>query len=1056
MRRGKPGWPQGEGAPLRHSAAAVEPPLWWHLLEIGWRSLIAMVILTALVVGLLTLLDQQRFAAQRTATLADEVNRLEAVATLLSGDLDWVIGRSRILAESSTLKDYLDQPSTPGLLRLQSEITSLALHSGLYHDIWLTDRSGDVELHIAYDDGQSRPVAGQETPPHIRRAVAELQTRDIYISPLQRHGDDEALTILIALRATDSANRPRGAVIASFAADILLQRLRLASAGERSHIFIANNDGSVLALPAPDSASAIRLFERQRDSLWPLIAAQNAGITYGDEVFAFATLAVTGQPYRAWQPHSMAGATPLREWKLIGLLPPALYQYQPLRTFDLAPGIGVGIIALMGAVSIALGWLRTSNVEQAQTLELNEERLALALEGADEGLFDIDVTRDRMIVSDRVAQLLGYPPAMQLRASQWLEWIHPEDRSKARLAGRAAFTTPSHHFNVRYRIRRHDGQYLWLQARGRALTDAYGQPLRVVGTVTDASADVATEEKLRQAAVVFESTAEAIVVLDAKGRVVAVNSAFEDITGFSREEALGLGRQTLLADPSHASVFQEVDAALAESGHWRGELQARRKSGEVFPLLVNVSAIRSPYSNEREYVAVLTDISLFKSSQERLDHLAHHDALTGLPNRLLFNATLEQALHRSERHKQRVGLLFLDLDRFKHVNDTLGHAIGDKLLQAVAQRLRQCVRHEDTVARLGGDEFTVILEELEDARAAAAPAEKIIEALARPVELDGHVVTTSTSLGISIYPDDADCADALIKAADAAMYRAKQLGRNNFQFYTSKLTDQANRRLRIEEGLRSALAEERLTVLYQPQVMLPELQISGAEALLRWNHPEHGLLPASEFLPVAEDSGLIQPLGDWLLATVCRQAKSWHDQGMPTVRLGVNVSTRQLGGRQALERMQRIVRSLQLEPGVLRLDLEIAGGGLSYIENNLDALKELSELGVGLAVDNFGAGQMSLHALAKLPIDLIKIDRSLTRRLNEGRSRAIVRATVALCRSLKLPVLGQAVEKPGELAFLRLAGCTEAQGYLFSKPLTAREFGDLLRQPDRHLRPLPM
>ena len=563
----------------------------------------------------------------------------------------------------------------------------------------------------------------------------------------------------------------------------------------------------------------------------------------------------------------------------------------------------------------------------------------------------------------------------------------------------------------------------------------------------DVTARKQAEVQLRQAATVFDNTMEGILITDAECNIVAVNQAFTNITGFASEDVLGRNPRLLQSGLHDKAFYQALWQTVEHSGQWQGEIWNRRKDGEMFPAWENISVVRDGQGRITHYVAVLADISPLKQAEERLTHLAHHDSLTGLPNRLAFAAGLEQALERAKRHQQKLALLFLDLDRFKLINDTLGHTAGDKLLQVIAERLKNSVRAEDVAARLGGDEFTIILEEIAHAEAAALLAQKIIRAVAEPVHLGDRDVVTSTSIGISVYPDDADNVGDLAKAADAAMYRAKSRGRNTYEFYTRELTALAMQHLAVESNLRLALARDEFILHYQPQIEVASGNLRGVEALLRWQHPELGLILPDQFIEVAEESGIIDGIGDWVLHTACAQARRWQDSGLPPIRIAINLSGHQIIYDHTVETLRIAFDQCGLNPGDVLFELEITESMLQSGERALDTLERLRRLGISIAIDDFGTGYSSLSQLKHLPVDTLKIDRSFMRNVpNDTDNKTIISAIVSLGHSLGLRVIAEGLETPAQLAFLVELGCDEAQGFLISEAVPPERIAALLEQ----------
>ena len=560
------------------------------------------------------------------------------------------------------------------------------------------------------------------------------------------------------------------------------------------------------------------------------------------------------------------------------------------------------------------------------------------------------------------------------------------------------------------------------------------------------------DKELRLAATVFENTDEAIVIADAQNRIVAVNSAFTRITGYTFDDVVGRSPLVLEPDPHQDESYHAVISQVIESGHWHGERRNRKKNGEIFAGWQSISVVKDD-EGVKNFVWVIADISAIKESEERLNFLAHHDELTGLPNRLLFAARLESAVVRAKRHGQRVALLFIDLDRFKTINDTLGHACGDRLLERVSQRLLACVREEDTVARLGGDEFTVLLSEVTRINDAGRVAQKILDSLVVPFDIDDQQIVTSASIGISIYPDNAKGAEDLVRAADAAMYRAKEQGRNTYQLYTSDLTEKIVEHWSLENNLRRAINENEFLLYYQPQVALRTGELVGVEALIRWQVGDGELLMPDRFIKVAEETGLIHRIGEWVIFEACAQASLWRKQGLPPLRIAINLSGRQLlHDPQLCNRIEAAIEQYKIPPNYL--EFEITETVLQTAENSVRTLTDLKALGVSLAIDDFGIGYSCLSSLKRLPIDKVKVDRSFVRDIPfDQNDEAIAKAIIAMGRSLRLTVVGEGVETEAQRQFLARHGCEEMQGYLYSRPLSADQVSTLLRESQRQYGP---
>lgn len=588
-------------------------------------------------------------------------------------------------------------------------------------------------------------------------------------------------------------------------------------------------------------------------------------------------------------------------------------------------------------------------------------------------------------------------------------------------------------------MKRKDGSTIWCRIVGKAI-DPTDLPNGTLWMVEDITQRMEAEENQRLAAKVFDSSVEGILITDANSRIVTVNQAFTAITGYGIEEAVGK-TPAILSSGKHAEDFyQQMWASLKEAGQWHGEIWNRRKNGETYLEWLTISAVKNDMGETTNYVAVFSDITTRKLAEERLNYLANHDALTGLPNRILFLERLALALAHAHRNHKMAAVMFFDLDRFKIVNDTLGHASGDELLQEVAKRVSCCLREDDTVARQGGDEFTVILEGLGDERDVAPIAQKIIDALAKPVDLGGQEVFVTASIGISVYPNDGSDAQTLVKNADAAMYRAKDLGKNNYQFFKAEMNTRAFERLTLENNLRRALERNEFELHYQPQVDLSTGQVVGAEALIRWRHPELGLVSPDRFVPIAEETGMILPIGEWVLRTACVQNKAWQDAGLPHLHVAVNLSGRQFKQKNLIAMIELILAETGL--GAEHLELEITESVImDQAAETIAAIGDMRMLGLRLSIDDFGTGYSSLSYLKRFPIDNLKIDRSFVRDITTDQDdAAIVKAVIALAHSLKLMVIAEGVETAAQFDFLREQGCDEIQGYYFSRPLEVAEF----------------
>lgn len=547
-------------------------------------------------------------------------------------------------------------------------------------------------------------------------------------------------------------------------------------------------------------------------------------------------------------------------------------------------------------------------------------------------------------------------------------------------------------------------------------------------------------ERLRMAAAVFDSTLEGVLVTDRQGLIVHVNRAFMRITGYQQEEVLGHRPSKFKSGRHGLPFYQQIYAALADKGEWSGEIWNRRKSGEIYPQWQTICAIRDDSGELSHYVAVFSDISAIKHTEQELAYLAHHDPLTGLPNRLLFNDRVEQALAAAQANKRGCALLLLDLDHFQSINDGLGHTIGDQLLKLVGERLRDTVGNNVTLARLGGDEFGVLAENCQQVGQAGKLAQGIIERMRESFEFDGHRLFISASVGISLFPNDALSAEQLLRNADSALFKAKGNGRACYALYTEELTAHAQHRVETASELRRALAKDELRVFFQPVHDLFTAQMVGVEALVRWQHPERGLVPPGEFIPIAEHTGLIAEIDAWVLREACRQMVRWQEDGRMLAFVAVNISSRLFGQRELYRQVADVLHETGLDPALLELEVT-ESAVMEDPEVALEQLHRLRELGLNLAIDDFGTGYSSLLRLKRLPVQKLKIDQGFVAGLPlDDDDIAIVRVIIALARSMGMQVHAEGIEQAEQARFLLEQQCQLGQGYWFGRPVAA---GDL-------------
>ncbi len=657
------------------------------------------------------------------------------------------------------------------------------------------------------------------------------------------------------------------------------------------------------------------------------------------------------------------------------------------------------------------------------------------------------------------AEMLGAAPAT-LVGRAFVELLHPDHASALSDGLEPLLAEPG---GAPLMLRRQDGDvvaatvHVRHAADGALLVHARDLTGRYPAADSLLTAVTRLEERAREltrlsrlsslSARVFETASEGIMVLDTDLRITAVNPAYTEITGWPASEVMGRKPPCVLdpeMDPQSALLMYE---AARTTGRWRGERWSKRRDGERYAERLGVSTVVDENGRLTHYVVVFSDITARKVDEERVRKQANYDALTGLPNRSLFLDRLNQAVTNAQRTSQMVGLMFIDLDGFKLVNDTLGHDMGDLLLQEAGRRLSNCVRSGDTVARLGGDEFTVVMPNLGSYQNAPTVATRILEALRKPFDLAGKEAFVSGSIGITVYPDDAHDAQTMLKNADAAMYRAKEHGKANFQFFTADMNAAIEERLAIKNGLSKAFDRDELMLYFQPKLDLATRAVTGVEALLRWQAADLGMVSPAKFIPIMEESGLIGRVGEWALDAACRQVRRWRDAGLPAVRVAINLSVRQLRQHGFVDLVENAIEVAGIDADGLEFEIT-EGMVMKDADTAVAVLRRLSDMGIRLAMDDFGTGYSSLSVLKRFPVDTIKIDRSFISEIGvDSDSHEIIRTIITMGHSLRRRIVAEGVESREQAQLLERLGCDEIQGYVFAPPLPADEVEHLLRDP---------
>lgn len=690
---------------------------------------------------------------------------------------------------------------------------------------------------------------------------------------------------------------------------------------------------------------------------------------------------------------------------------------------------------------------RTRLLESTNSeLSAASQRLQLALDASNIGLWDWNLQSGETYHSN-FDRLLGYG---RNRFSNFVidmqQMVHGDDWPKIKRAMVAHFKGRTSRYHAVYRIRHANGDWRWIEDEGRVVEWTNdNRAARMIGTRRDITDDKLAEDQLRLSATVFENASEGILIMDPDFHFLTVNDCFTRITGFSDEEVRGkrVG-DTSHSGESNAALYKEIAETVRREGFWEGEMNERRKNGEPYPIWLQLSAVYDDDGAITHYVGMFSDLTSRKEAEEKLQFLSNYDRLTGLANRAQFREKLHKALALARLNRERVALMCLDLDRFRPINDSLGHEIGDKLLFQAAERLRALDIDESMLARVGGDEFTLIIDNFKHAADVESLAEDIIQALKKPFNINGHELLLGVSIGVSVFPENGKEAQALINQGDLAVHQAKRMGGNNVQFFRNDMRAASVEQLALETSLRKAIFKNEFVVHYQAKVDLSGNRISGCEALVRWQHPTMGLLPPKDFIPLAEESGLISAISEWVLERSCRQAAQWAKQGNP-VCVSVNLSAQQFRKGDIVTIVDRVLELTELAPELLELELT-ESLIMEDLDKNIEVLRQLRERGVSLSLDDFGTGYSSLSYLKRFPVDTLKIDKSFVEDLhNSSDDAAITQAIIDMAHSLKMKVVAEGVEEDGQLTLLRRMGCDAIQGYLISRPVPEPDFLKLLK-----------
>ncbi|MCC5826570.1 EAL domain-containing protein [Alkalimonas sp.] len=698
------------------------------------------------------------------------------------------------------------------------------------------------------------------------------------------------------------------------------------------------------------------------------------------------------------------------------------------------------------------GLLKHQVAERTEELQNALQRYRSFVQASNTGGWEYDHSRNFLKCSQEYFSMLGRRRDQFDQSGQdnlsaaWLDLLHPDDVTPASQAFIDYLQQPDGMYESQFRMRHQDGHWVWILSRGRTLRNEDGSPSAItVGTHIDISTQKQAEMRLQLLEQLFEQSSEGMLVTDPNHTILLVNKAFTTISGFSGDEVIGKTPKLLSSGKHNKDFYQAMQQAIQRHGNWQGEIWNRRKNGELYPEWLSISQIRDTKGQLSHYVALFSDISNYKQDQEKLNLLAHFDSLTQLPNRTLLIDRTEQAIQRAKRASHQIAMLFIDLDRFKKINDALGHEVGDEILVQAAQRLQTMTRSQDTLSRLSSDEFILLLPDTNQ-EAAGRLAKRILETMQTPYQFARDPLSISASIGIAIYPNDGDNFFELNKHADIAMFKAKEDGRNKYCFFTAGMQSQFNRQLQLENALRQAIEHNQLQLVYQPQLCLKSNKLTGFEALLRWQHPELGFISPAEFIPVAEQSGLMIKLGEWVLQHAIQQQKKWFQQGYTKLVMAINLSPVQFRQPELLN-----IISTQLELAKLPahcIELEITESAM--VEDAEQAIKTVDAIrqkGIWIAIDDFGTGYSSLSYLKRFHLNKLKIDQSFVRELLENKEdRAIVTAIIRMAQSLGLKTIAEGVETAEHQSLLQQLGCDEIQGYHYGRPMPAEAATAFLQQ----------
>ena len=1003
--------------------------------------------------------ERSYYEREKSAIIESEVAYVNEQKAQINKIFPLIVSDLDVLTDLQEIHEFSNQTSaSDSLAALEQKLVSFITFKRYYDQIRVLDAQGLEQVRVNRDGNKVELVKSDQLQDKSNRfyfsEVIKMHQGDTYVSPFDlnvEHGVIEQPLkpiIRFAVPILNDENETTGVLILNYLGARLIEEMeRTTMAGARGNLMLVNQDGYWLKGLEPEDEWGFLLPERADQTIaqkfpdvWETISTQSSGqIETDDGLFTFTTL------HPLHEEHDMVSAAhwskSCGDWTLLSYVDQAFLTNQMLSVRMQIILFNLGVLMVLAAGAWWLARIQTGYRTSQQNLSDALTMINQLRESLNNGFVRYDID-GRIIDFNQAYQLMFGYEAKELKGMMLSKLTaEPSIAIEENIFEHQVMVLGHSDVYEKESIRK-DGSHFPIEKRSFVSRNEQGDVESIWAIVSDISQRKEYEEKLRLLASVFENTIEGIMITDLNGTIEEINPGFSAITGYSSEDVVGQKTSILKSQHHDQKFYETMWKDITEKGRWSGEIWNRRKNGESFPQRLSISAVMDYRNQVSHFISVCYDISDIKHGERQLRHQAYHDALTGLPNRLLFLDRLKTALQGARRHQTKLAVLFLDMDNFKTINDSLGHNVGDRFLQKVASILKDTIRDEDTVARFGGDEFVILAPLSESKWSVCEIAKRIQAAFYAPLKLGENELYASFSMGISLYPNDGDDAESLTKNADLAMYQAKDQGKNSYHLYKESMNTAVTQRLDLQNSLRRALEHEEFEVFYQPKVSIDNGKITGCEALLRWRRNGEVVSPA-DFIPIAEETGLIIPIGEWVLRTACRDAQSWQQRGHP-LSVAVNLSPRQFHQANLVPMILATLEETGLSPSLLELEIT-EGIVMDNVQETIATLKILREKGIHFSIDDFGTGYSSLQYLRQLPLDTLKIDRAFIKDLPENNEdAAITIATLSMAHALKLNVVAEGVETQSQLEFLRTNHCEQLQGYFFSRPLPESEFFSFL------------